>query len=258
MLVSESETETDSGQGLGTGRVLVPDEGDEANRLIDQYRHSTDRWQNHLARQGHSIAENYRAGRLSLVCDLDISVARRGVRGDLTLHDEPVWENKILASLVYSANVLDKIKVRLGEQQHVLVDDVEVMEMPEEIASPSLVWLYGIHDEADDCCGGLMFQSAIHGGYKFVPGLVDREFTVFVPLRKDAVQGVVQSRAEVVQGIADDKQNIIWNGLSRFDLDRIISSIRIVIDNYGVRASVAKFAESSVKILDMLVGPLDL
>jgi hypothetical protein len=61
-----------------------------------------------------------------------------------------------------------------------------------------------------------------------------------------------------VQGIADDKQNIIWNGLSRFDLDRIISSIRITIDDYGVRASVAKFAESSVKILDVLIGPLDL
>ncbi len=103
-----------------------------------------------------------------------------------------------------------------------------------------------------------MFQSAIHGGYKFVPGFVDREFAVFVPLRKDAVQGVVESCAKVVQGIPHDEQHVLRHGLSRSDLNRIISAVRVTIDDYGVRASVTEFAEASIKIIDVLVGPLDL
>ncbi len=58
---------------------------------------------------------------------------------DFSLNDEPVWNNKFLASLVYSANIFDKVKLSLGKQQHVFVNDIQTVEMPEEIARASLV-----------------------------------------------------------------------------------------------------------------------
>ena len=233
----------------------------EADRLIHAYRHSAKRWQDKSASQGHTLAENYCAGRIALVCDLDVSVSPCDIRSDSAGNDEPITDAKILARLIYCADVADKIELILCNRQHVLVDNVEVVEIPENgpIAGfpiPSVVRLYLINDDLENGLGSLMFQSAIHGGQKLLSSLVDQELAVNVSSRCHAVQGVVESGPQVVDRIAENKQDVIGHRLSRTNLDRIISTVRIVIDGYGVRAVLAEGVHQQAKLVDVLIGPL--
>jgi hypothetical protein len=238
--------------------VPVPEATEKANRLIDLYRQNSKRWQNRTASQGHTLVENYRAGRLTIVCNLDIAVTHRdGGTANTALDDQPVRDSKVLASLIFCANLSDKVKAHISKQEHVLINDVELMELPEEIPIPSLVRLYDIQVESKDWRSGLLFQSTIDGSGKFLPGFIDWEFAVLVSLfLSDSVEGVIKSGAEVVEGIADNGHQVVWHGLCRFELDRIISAIRIMINPYNVRATIAQCSESRVKIIDMLIGPL--
>jgi hypothetical protein len=61
-----------------------------------------------------------------------------------------------------------------------------------------------------------------------------------------------------MDGISDNQQNCLWSGLVHTDLKDAISGIRIVLDQDTVRAGVAEFAPLQVKIVDVLIGSLDL
>src|ERR1017187_2899264 len=73
--------------------------------VVDEYRHCAKRWRNILALQGHSLAENYTAGRMSLVCDLDVSLPLEGISGDVGMDDQPIRNDKIRAILIFDADV---------------------------------------------------------------------------------------------------------------------------------------------------------
>jgi hypothetical protein len=61
-----------------------------------------------------------------------------------------------------------------------------------------------------------------------------------------------------VDGVADDGQEVSWNGLRRFDLHKIASSFRIVFDVNSVFCSLAKLENPKANVVNMMVGPLEL
>ena len=227
-----------------------------------EMREIAQRWQDRLTVDRHSIAENYANGRLSLICDLNILVPESGVDRNLRVDQRPLGDSEVFASAIFAVDRPNVRNVLLRYQEPVLVFDVECVKTPEGFSAPSLVRLYGIHDEVDDCFRGLLFQSAITGDYKIIPGVVDRELGVHGPnaqsRKLDIVHDEVEGAHKIVDHIPNDKQKTLRGSLIRADLKGAISGLSIILDQNTVRASVGELPRLSVKIVDVLVGPFDL
>ena len=178
------------------------------------------------------------------------------------MDDSPLWDREVLAVAIFAMDVLNVRHVLLSNQEPVLVFNVECVKTPEGLSSASLVRLYGIHDEVDDCFGGLLFQSAITGDYKIIPGVVDRELGVLgpnAPSRKlDIVHGEVEGAHKVVDHIPNDQQKTLRGSLICADLEDAISGLSIILDQNTVRASLRKLPRLQVKVVDVLIGPFNL
>jgi len=171
----------------------------------------------------------------------------------------PRCEFKFLASIALSANTSHSRNVNARNQESVLILNIEPVEGPDRVSIPSLVRLYGIHDELDDVFGGIMFQSTIHGTFKSIPGFVDGKFCVFRPLANDIVHGEIKRGSKIMQCVSDDEGKLLWNGFHRNDLDNIASSLRVMLDVDTVRVvCVSKLPHATIKVIDVMLGPFNL
>jgi hypothetical protein len=225
---------------------------------IHRYFHLAQRSKDLQAMHGHSIAENYGAGRISLICNLNISMALAPVFLSEGINNEPVGDGEFSAALVYSANVPNKSYLNFGNKQPVFVDIVKLTQMPEQIAISSRVWLYDILNECGDTRGSLLFQSAIYGIDKFIPGSTYREFRKSIGFSDEPEHGIVKGTSEIVKCVPDHKEKFLWNGFNRLQLEQIASCLNIAIDPYGIRVNVIETLKSSVKVIDVLFGPFNL
>lgn len=227
---------------------------------VNEYREIVQRWEDMLAAEGQSVSENYANGRFSLICDLDLSFTR-GEFGRVVLGGSPLGEFKLFAILIYVADLSKPLELNMGDKQPVFVLNVESVQGPDSLPIPSLVRLYDIHDEVDDPFGGLMFESAVDGGYKFIPCIAYRKLSVLRPLscmaELDIVGDKIESGAQVVQSVSSDTHELFWNGFTRLELERVVTSIGISLDKNGVRVSVDA-DQNSVQVSDVLFGPLNL
>ena len=238
---------------------------DAVNGAANEMREIAQRWQDRLTVERHSIAENYADGRLSLICDLNILAPEAGVDRDAGMNHCPLGHSEVFATAIFAVDRSDVRNVFLRDQEPVLVFNVESVKSPEGLAFPSLVRLYGIHDEIEDGFGSplpLLFQSTVNGVYKFIPGRADRKVSVRVSrsgsLEFNVAHHEVKRASEIVDRIADGEKHSIWGGFTRADLEEAISSLRIVLDRDIVRASVGELPRLPVKIVDVLIGPFDL
>lgn len=229
----------------------------------DEYREMAQRWKNAAMLERHSVAEKYVAGCLALVCDLDIFLAS----GDLdevavARNSRQFTNDKRLARLVFKAEVPDVLEMDLGNEEFMLVQNVQCVKLPDGLPIPSSVRLYGVQDEVADPFGGLMFKSAIDGVFHFLPGLVYREFCELRPLpggRELNIAGrIIQSGSQVVNSIPDNAHQSLGNTLKRNDIEAIVAGMRIVLDGDFVRVSTLVSRKLRVQLSDVLLGPLDL
>jgi hypothetical protein len=249
------------GQELRLSR-REPNAFEAIDRATDEVREVKDRWQNSLTVKRHSIAENYADGRLSLICDLNILAPDTRIDRDAGMDHCPLGHGEVLATAIFAVDRPDVRNVLLRDQEPMLVFNVESVQTPQGLAYRSLVRLYLIHDEVDDCFGGLMFQSTVNGVYKFIPGSADRKVSVRVSgpgcIEFNVAHHEIESDPEIMDRITDSEKHSIRSGFTRADLKDALSSLRIVLDRDIVRASVGELPRLSVKIVDVLVGPFDL
>ncbi len=250
-----------TGQALGFSR-REEKALDAVDCAADEMRQLGESWKNWETIQRHTIAENYAEGRLSLICDLNISVPEAGSDRDHWVNCCPLLNNKVFASVVYAADVPNVRHIFLSNQEPVLVFDVESVESPKGFSRPSLVRLYRIHDEVEDCFGGLLFQSTIDSSYKFVLGRADGEMSVRVPflgsVKFNIAHRKIERASEIMDSVADNEQDILWRGLIHTDLEKAIASLRIVLHQNAVRISLGELSPLQMEIVDVLIGPLDL
>ncbi len=235
---------------------------DAIDRATNEMREIAERWQDRLTVERHSIAENYADGRVSLICDLNILAPDTRVDRDAGMDHCPFGHSEIFATAIFAVDRPDMSNVFLRDQEPMLVFNVESVQTPQGFAYCSLVRLYRIHDEVDDCFGGLLFQSTIDGNYKVIPGRANRKMSVRVPrsssLEFNVAHYEVKRASEVMNGVSNNEEDSFWNGFICADLEEAISSLRIVLDRDTVRASLGKLPRLSVKIVDVLIGPFDL
>jgi hypothetical protein len=217
-----------------------------------------ERWHNKLTLQGQSLAERYTKHGLTVICDLDISVPKTEVLTSVRGNDKPVVEGETLARFIYCANVVNSRKFSVSNQEPVLVFDIETVKGPDGLAIPSLVRLYNFDNEVEDFFGGVLFQSAIDGSFKAIRGILDGELCVRSPFENNFMHRVIEGAAKIVDGVAENEQESLWKGRSRFDLYHIASSLQIVLDMDNVRVFFREGSDLDVNIADVMLGPFDL
>lgn len=224
--------------------------------MLNGYRHLANRWRNWCALQGHTITENYNAGRLSIVCDLDVSVPLDVIRSDVRGYDQPIRNDKYCAVLSLNSDMRYESHLSFGYQEPMLVDIVEIVQVPENISIPSRIRLYHIDDEFPQLlrCFGSTFQSVIDGSYKFIFGFANREILGF---RAEAMHNVIERTAKVMESIAKSENEVFWDGCSILQAQAIARSLRVIIDVNNVRVSIVESLNERIKISDVLVGPFD-
>ena len=206
------------------------------------------------------MGENYADGRFAIICDLNFSPPG-GESGCVLSCSGPLRKLEYLATLVFVANVSEPFEMYMRDKQPMLVLDVESVQGPDGFPIPSFVGLYDIHDEVDDPFGGLMYESAINGGYKFIPSVAYRKLSVLRPLacmtELNVIGNKIESGAQVMKGISDDAHKFPWHDCTRVELERIVTSIKVSLNEDSVRVCVDAH-QKSVQISDVLFGPLDL
>ncbi|MGB8886768.1 MAG: hypothetical protein WCC87_08585 [Candidatus Korobacteraceae bacterium] len=151
---------------------------------------------------------------------------------------------------------------KYGEQQVMLVDTVELMDVPEDLSGPSSVWF--------DCVD-LFYRLIPHALYTSVPhGFVFRG--VFgngkanVPERADSACSnrnqmdgqMVKRTPEIVSHVSHYRGNVRGDVLEHSQVVRALTHVRIILERNRICACVAEGSPSGLQFLDLLFGPFDL
>lgn len=225
----------------------------------DEYSEIVQRWKDMMTFHGHSLAEKYAHGRIAFVCDLHASLTSWNHKS-ASLGNSPLGNRELFASFVYVADIANPLKLKMGDDEPMLVLNVETVKSPEGITIPSLVGLYRPHDVVDDPFRGLTFQSSLDGSFKVIPSLVYRENYVVRPLASgqefDFAHGNVESTSKIVDGISDDTHNLFRDRWTRNEFERVAAGVRLTVHVNTV--SVVDLKDVPLKVSDVLSGPLDL
>src|SRR6185312_13380998 len=90
----------------------------------DEYREMAQRWKDAAMLERHSVAEKYVAGRLALVCDLDIFPASGDLyEAEIVGNSCQFADNKRIARLVFKAEVPDVLEMDLSNEEFMLVQN---------------------------------------------------------------------------------------------------------------------------------------
>lgn len=208
-----------------------------------------------------NIGEQYLHQRLSVVFNLCISTAFDGKASDLFIHNEPGTNRNFYASIILDNDSLDEFQFQFRDQEPVLIFHFDGVKTVENRVVASKVRLYDIHNAIDDLFGGFLFESAIDGTFKSIPGLVHRKFGVFGTessyLKLDLVDRVVESGNEVVSGIPKHQSKIFWKE-ARPHFEKVISALRVMLYESFVRFSFCEVPGYKVEVIDVLFGPFNL
>lgn len=145
------------------------------------------------------------------------------------------------------------------------VPDIQVVKAPDEWI-PSRVGFYVIQDEMTNGVRDLLlFQSAIQGGYKFLPSIAHWKSSPFcrntTAIDDHLVPQQIECAPEVMQNIANLQGNIVRREVICTDIDaEMIGSLpRIVFNSGGMEIIGAReSANHRVNVSDVLFGPLNL
>jgi hypothetical protein len=173
--------------------------------------------------------------------------SRRVSKGADVGHQAIQVENDVLVGLRY------------GEQEAVLIDNVEVVQGPQG-GIASLVWLETVKDVqrllADAIC---LSRSA---GFVLGFGRPQREGGCVGRLAAvgdhKLVDKMVEGRPQIVDDISGLKRERGWQRIRSGYYPFPVPGLRVVLDRDFVAVGLAKSLDSSVEIAEVVLGPIDL
>jgi len=165
-----------------------------------------------------------------------------------------------LPMLVFHKEGVQLQSLDVRNQEFVFVHDVELVKVVEEFSVSSTVRLYDVQKSVCYSDDGLLLFSLTEERYKMVTIDTNRK-VLFEPFSGIATDNFpprkIKSTSEVVESVSDDKSEAVWHGLSRRDLNRIISGFSIRLDGDRVTTTLEEFSAAPIKIADVLVGPFE-
>jgi hypothetical protein len=216
-----------------------------------------ERWDNSLTFESISVAEEYAKGRLSIVCYVELGGSGERLNFS-TLADYKSRVNDFIVVVIMRANTSQSSDRNNWDQQPMLVHDVPLVKTPQGLI-PSLVWFDFIDDQVTDDVSGYLYFSTMDGFYKFVSRVADREIGIpgwdFPRHGNNFTGHEVQGGSQVMDNVANNQRNFPWKrlGVERQD----IIPREVIVDMQTVEIGFKKCSKTSLKLLDVLVGPFD-
>lgn len=116
-------------------------------------------------------------------------------------------------------------------------------------------------DFGDDIFTGKLYLSGSHGGYKALLPSCEGELDGFRSSGQVSNHGEdrdIESASEVVDCIPDDKAEFAWDGCVLFDEVGFPSGLGLAEGSEVERFFLEKIGDAPVKVVDMMLGPIDL
>lgn len=242
-----------------TGQQAISTE--DRQNAIDGYIKSAKRWKDELARYQRPLAEDYSSGKIAIFYHLQPLASgvsdhqRDAVKDDSFLNNEP------FPVLVFNQETAKFPNLSLLNQEPVFVLNVETVKTPEVVSIPSFVRLYYVQENVCETDKGLMLRSTFDERYKEFIGAHYGE--VFL-IRAGTVStsnlepSNVKGASQVMNGVSNDKSEVVGDCLSSGDLHEIAVRLRITLSGNLISSAVEEGRGPRFKIADVLVGPLDL
>lgn len=214
--------------------------------------------QNRLPFKGLSPAKAYIDGDLVIVCRYK---SRSRTESDCwaTISNEC---NSTDSASIGANKILNICKLRGGEENRVLIGDVEKMKADQVGTLPARIRLHMVEDFADDSWGRTETRigMSLDGSFKFFPvfGLRDRELDVssndsLVVFDQDTIS-VIEGGPEVVNRIAQDSRRVgrkvVPNGC--------IPNTKIVIGPKSIFVLSDVIIKHDFELSDVMFGPFGL
>jgi hypothetical protein len=220
------------------------------------------RWNDRLHPQEFRISEDYLAGRLTLIVNLEINI--RGIACPSDSIAAFTDERAVMHSQL-SVSHINAPNGRHGDgrnDQKMLVLDVQAVQIP-KVRVPSVVRFNFVQDHIEDGRRYGLFQSLIDGRYEFIPGFAEWEVGVnlgVIGLMRDSGkfgEYQVQTGSQVMDRVTQDQRDTIRHWLNRI-LHKCVSGIHVVLDTKTVEVTVEERFKDAIQIVDVLIGPFDL
>ena len=207
-----------------------------------------------------SLVEEYCEGDVSLFFNLDLS-SEIDIHYSGTVKAGHQFDLVSNAMLVFNANASTSSVAHDRQDEFVLVGDICLVKTP-KVNIPSTVRLYiGCEFFEEGRVDDLVYLSLRKCCIKRLSVFAKRKLGVLSGQSEafdDGNPGVIQSRSQIVEGIASDECDVSKSlvDVRTFILDRVSASIRILLDARNV--GFMKREDSSIKLSDMLIGPINL
>lgn len=140
----------------------------------------------------------------------------------------------------------------------VLVNNVELVQLPCPVAPSVLVWL-----DSFDSFKAMLPKSLYSGAknaFEVFGEIADWERSVFIErtpsLGDQSPCQVVKSGTQIVDGVPQHKSYFVWDEWNCSDVEGYLISLRIVLEPDGVRVTAPKFIDGGFELVDVMLGPL--
>jgi hypothetical protein len=155
-------------------------------------------------------------------------------------------------------HTLTEIRRRSGNQELMLVNNIQTVEMPENLSAPSTVWLDTINRSYS------LWPCSLYSGFRGFEFLgIGSDGKVHMGKwtgrslgdNHQGMSQMVKSASDVVNGITRDERDVFVDGRNINDFVDSISGLRIVLNSDSILLAVLPSIPQLLKVENVLVGP---
>lgn len=240
--------------------------------LRDSLVHLDQRWNDALALNNANLIEKYLSGRFVVLLYFNRAGHGNSVQNASVYESERARPHGVALCIgrIDPGHLIDE---HCGDDESVLITNVELVDGPkyvvssfvrpyfikEEIGYPGEALLYGsIPAFAAPTSASAAFSRRIgrEGRFKFLSFSRERE-GCFAVTAENGIEGMVKGASKRMDHIADSKNNFSI-GCVGHELEQLIASIKVVLDNQSCEVSFDVGVPSGYDLRDVMVGPYQL
>jgi hypothetical protein len=239
------------------GSTQVRFEG--VNDGIYEVCHTLERFKNRLTSNNLRLSERYSKSELEILVacsvisgcgDIDDFVATFQKNRGLTPSNGPIGPNNNVPTIDSCGD---------GEKKAMLVDSIQLMDMPESIVATTVRLYRKQHFFSGN--GHLVYFSLANGRCVLLRTLADGEVGIFVRSSASCLDKLpsqmVERTSKVVENIPNNWGEVVWGGVDAADVQSYVLNLRLFLNAECIRFRIAEGANSNIQITDVLFGPFN-
>jgi len=218
------------------------------------------RWNNRLILESSSRIEEYRRGRLAIILHCQMPSLVRSTKIKAVGLGQVQCDGVRDLFIVLKAHIPEFHPLNYWDEMLVFIPVIKVMQGVEGII-PTRVGFYVFQNKLTDSNGNLLlFQSLFQPGYKFLPTIADweqRPLSGAYTTGSEAEQ--IERTPQIMERISNYQCATVARKFRKIDIDTdVISAFSIALNAKTVEARIQEGYEHRIKIINVLLGPLNL